>query len=58
MRVQAEKNILSEILRLERQSLLVRVQGQSFAELMHTMRAQIDEQDKIMAKHRNDIFNL
>ena len=58
MRIQAEKNILSEVLRLERQSLLVRVQGQSYSQLMHTMRAQIDEQDKIMAKHKNDMFNL
>merc|ERR1711981_744192 len=58
MREQAEANILKEVLRLERQSMLVRVQGNSYGQLMHTMRKQIDEQDKIMAQNRMDIFNL
>merc|ERR1711907_298265 len=53
-----ESNILKEVLRLERQSMLVRVQGSSYGQLMHTMRKQIDEQDKIMAQNRNDILNL
>ena len=58
MRDEAEQKILDEILRLERQSLLVRVNGSSYGQIMHTMRLQIEEQEKIMAKHRNDHFNL
>merc|ERR1711998_53043 len=54
----AEQKILDEILRLERQSLLVRVNGSSYSKIMHTMRMQIEDQEKIMSKHRNDHFNL
>jgi hypothetical protein len=58
MRHEAEEKVLVEILRLERQSMLVRASGESYAKLMHQMRVQIDEQDKIIAQHRQDIFNL
>ena len=58
MREEAEQKILDEILRLERQSLLVRVNGSSYSKIMHTMRMQIEDQEKIMSKHRNDHFNL
>jgi len=58
MKEEAEQKILDEILRLERQSLLVRVNGSSYSQIMHTMRTQIEEQEKIMSKHRNDHFNL
>jgi len=58
MREEAEQKILDEILRLERQSLLVRVNGSSYSKIMHSMRTQIDEQEKILSKHRNDHFNL
>ena len=52
MRQEAESKILEEILRLERQSMLVRASGDSYAKLMHQMRLQIDEQDRIIAQHR------
>merc|ERR1711912_35652 len=58
MREEAEQKILDEILRLERQSLLVRVNGSSYSKIMHTMRMQIEDQEKIMSKHKNDHFNL
>ena len=58
MRDEAEKKILEEVLKLERQSMLVRAGGTSYAELMHSMRSQMDAQDKIMSRHRADVFNL
>ena len=57
-RQEAENKILAEILRLERQSMLVRASGDSYAKLLHQMRSQIDEQDKIISQHRQDFFNL
>ena len=58
LRQEAEKKILDEILRLERQSMLVRVSGSSYGKLLHHTRSQIDEQDRIIAKHRQDFLNL
>ena len=58
MRQEAESKILAEILRLERQSMLVRASGDSYAKLLHQMRSQIDEQDKIISQHRQDFLNL
>jgi hypothetical protein len=58
IRQEAEERILSEIKRLERAQLLVRINGKSYYELMHKMRLEIDEQEKIMSKHRHDFFNL
>ena len=34
------------------------VSGDSYAKLLHQMRSQIDEQDKIISQHRQDFFNL
>jgi hypothetical protein len=58
IRQEAEERILSEIKRLERAQLLVRINGKSYYELMHRMRVEIDEQEKIMNKHKHDLFNL
>ncbi len=58
LRQEAENKILAEILRLERQSMLIRASGDSYAKLLHQMRSQIDEQDKIISQHRQDFFNL
>ena len=58
LRQEAENKILAEILRLERQSMLVKASGDSYAKLLHQMRSQIDEQDKIISQHRQDFFNL
>ena len=58
IREEAEERILSEIKRLERAQLLVRINGKSYYELMHKMRLEIDEQERIMSKHRHDFFNL
>ena len=38
--------------------MLVRVSGGSYAKLFHHMRSQIDEQDRIISKHRQDFLNL
>ena len=38
--------------------MLVRVSGSSGGKLLHHMRSQIDEQDRIIAKHRQDFSIL
>ena len=58
IRGEAEERILTEIKRLERAQLLVKINGKSYYELMHKMRVEIDEQEEIMNKHKHDLFNL
>lgn len=58
IREEAEERILTEIKRLERAQLLVKINGKSYYELMHKMRVEIDEQEEIMNKHKHDLFNL
>jgi hypothetical protein len=47
VRKEAEETILREIKKLERAQLLVRINGKAYYQLMHSMRLQIDEQEKL-----------